>query len=244
MNLSALTHSQVRWRDLRALALPAFCAFIALLILLALGAWQIQRLHWKEGILAQISAAESAPPVYLQGTPGPFEKVEVTGRFRPDLAVMFGAIVGETPQGDRMGGDLVVPLERADGPPVLVDRGWVPDPVPANLPWPSGEAHVAGYVLAPQKPGMFTPAPDAAHRRFYALDPAQIAHALGLCSLAPFTLIAMGSTPFGQYPLPATHLPRPPNDHFQYALTWFGLAGALVLVFGSWAYTKLQNERP
>ena len=161
MTLSALTHSPVRWRDLRSLALPAFCAFLALLILLALGAWQIQRLHWKEGILARISAAEAAPPVPLQGTPGPFEKVEVTGRFRPDEAALFGAIVGTTPQGDRMGGDLIVPLERTDGPPVLVDRGWVPDPIPADVTWPTGDAHVSGYVLAPQTPGIFTPAPDA-----------------------------------------------------------------------------------
>ena len=83
-----------------------------------------------------------------------------------------------------------------------------------------------------------------AHRRFYALDPGVIAAALGLKTVAPFTLIAMGPVEFGHYPAPAIHLPRPPNDHFQYALTWFGLAGALVLVFGSWAYTKLQNERP
>lgn len=244
MTLSALTHSPVRWRDLRSLALPALCAFLALLILLALGAWQIQRLHWKEGILARISAAEAAPPVPLQGTPGPFEKVEVTGRFRPDEAALFGAIVGTTPQGDRMGGDLIVPLERTDGPPVLVDRGWVPDPIPTDVTWPTGDAHVSGYVLAPQTPGIFTPAPDAAHRRFYALDPGVIAAALGLKTVAPFTLIAMGPVEFGHYPAPAIHLPRPPNDHFQYALTWFGLAGALVLVFGSWAYTKLQNERP
>lgn len=241
VTLSVLPHPRVRWHDLRALALPASCAFLALLLLLALGAWQVQRLHWKDGILARIDAAEAAPPVPLRGIPDPYQKVEATGRFRPDRAVLFGAIVQTTPQGDRMGGDLIVPLERTDGPPVLVDRGWVPDPVPPNLTWPAGEAHVSGYALAPQTPGIFTPAPDKSHRRFYALDPAAIAAALGLKQVAPFTLIAMGPTEPGHYPMPATRLPRPPNNHFQYAVTWFGLAGALLLVFFSWAYTKLTS---
>ncbi len=231
----------IRPGAVRRLIAPGIAAFISLLILLALGAWQIQRLHWKERILAQIALAEANPAVPLTGNPGPFQKVEVAGHFRPDLAVLFGAEVGGTPE--RMGGELIVPLERANGPPVLVDRGWVPDPVPASVAWPKGEVRVDGYVQAPLKPGVFTPAPDAKRRRFYALDPAEIGAALGLNQVAPFTLVALGRAVPEELPVPAAHLPRPENNHLQYALTWFGLAGGLVLVFGTWARTMLSDER-
>jgi len=98
-------------------------------------------------------------------------------------------------------------------------------------------------VQAPQKPGVFTPAPDAAHRRFYALEPAVIGAALGLPKVAPFTLVAMGPTRSGVFPEPAQHLPRPPNNHLQYALTWYGLSGALVVVFVTWSRKVLSDER-
>jgi surfeit locus 1 family protein len=228
---------------LRHLLLPGICAAVAFLILISLGCWQIQRLHWKERILAQISTAEANSPVPLSGQPGPYEKVVATGRFRPDLAALYGASLGDTPQGQRLGADLIVPLERPGEPPVLVDRGWVPDPVPANLPWPEGETRVDGYVQTPQRPGVFTPSPDVKNRRFYALDPAEISRTLSLGQVAPFVLVAMGPDKLGQYPVPAQYLPRPPNNHLQYALTWFALAGGLVFVFTNWARTILHNER-
>jgi len=237
------TRTCLRPGALRRLIAPGITAFIGVLILLALGSWQIERLHWKEGILAQIAAGEANPAVPLSDHPGPYQKVEAVGHFRPDLAVLFGDEVGDTPQGQRMGGELIVPLERQGAPPVLVDRGWVPDPIPASLPWPKAEARVDGYVQAPLKGGVFTPAPDLTHRRFYSLDPAQIGAAVGLKQVAPFILIAMGPATPGQLPVPAAHLPRPPNNHLEYALIWFALAGGLVLVFGSWARTMLIDER-
>ena len=228
---------------LRRLLVPGISAAVAFLILIALGCWQIERLHWKERILAQIAAAEANPPVPLSGQPGPYEKVVVTGHFQPDLVALYGAIVGDTPQGERMGADLIVPLARPGKPPVLVDRGWVPDPIPADLPWPNGETRVDGYVQTPLKPGLFTPSPDLKNRRFYSLDPAEIAKTLGLRQVAPFVLVAMGPGKPDELPVLAQHLPRPPNNHLEYALIWFALAGGLVLVFTNWARAILHDDR-
>jgi len=105
---------------------PGLMALVMFLVLLALGTWQMHRLAWKEGILAQIAAGESAAAIPLPEAPGPFVKVRVTGRFRPDLSALFGAEVRDFPSGPVMGAQLVAPLERDNGPPVLVDRGWVP----------------------------------------------------------------------------------------------------------------------
>ncbi len=81
---------------------------------------------------------------------------------------------------------------------------------------------MTGYVRDPDRAGLFRRPTTSRRRRFYTLDPAAIGRALGLREVAPFTLIAMG--PAGGVPDPAQTLPRPPNNHLDYALTWFGLA--------------------
>ncbi|HEX5325305.1 MAG TPA: SURF1 family protein [Acetobacteraceae bacterium] len=232
----------------RRLIGPGIVSLFMLLVLLGLGTWQVHRLAWKQAILARIAQAEAAPPAPLRVqpdpyTPDPYTKVSVTGRFRRDLAALLGAEVRDTPSGPQMGAELIVPLERDGAEPVLVDRGWIPTPAPppTEVDWPSGTTTVTGYVQPSEKGGMFTPAPDLAGRHFYAPDTAVIALALGLPKPAPFTVIAMGPTVAGRYPIPAQHLPRPPNNHLEYALTWYGLAGVLVVMFATWSRKALKE---
>ncbi len=90
---------------------------------------------------------------------------------------------------------------------------------------------IAGYVRAADHGGLFSATDNVQERRFYTLDPEKIGAALGLKDIAPFTLVEIGPTPPQQFPDPEKHLPRPPNDHLQYAITWFGLAAALLVIF-------------
>lgn len=221
--------------SLRRLFWPTLGALIMLLILLALGTWQVHRLHWKEAILAEIARAEAAPPVPLAGNSGPFTKVSVSGRLRNDLAASYGADVRDTATGPQLGTYLIVPLERTNEPTLLVDRGWVPARTSGPINQPQGIVSIAGYIHPADHPGMFSARDDPATRTFYTLDPTTIGATLGLKSVAPFVLIALGPPPVEHYPEPATHLPRPPNDHFIYAVTWYGLAFALVVMFCVWA---------
>lgn len=220
---------------------PGLMTVVMVAILLSLGVWQVHRLAWKERILARIAAAEAAPAIPLPPHPGPFVKVSVTGRFRPDLAVHFADVVRDTPAGPAMGTELVVPLERPDGPPVLVDRGWIPLSFPATVAWPRGSVTVEGYVASAEHPGLFTPRPEPQKRQVYALDPAMIGRMVGLPQVAPFTLVALRSGRQSDYPIPARHLPRPPNHHLVYLTIWFTLAGALVVIFAVWARDVLRE---
>jgi surfeit locus 1 family protein len=216
----------------RGLLVPAASAALMVLVLLGLGTWQVQRLAWKRGILAQLDAAERLAPVPLGTDPSPFAKVAATGKLRPDLAVRYGAEVQDLAAGAIPGAQLVVPLERPGAPPLLIDLGWVPDHgAPPALP--TGDSvTIVGFVHPPAHPGWFAAADDVAGRRFFTLDPAAIGAALGLSAVAPFTLVALGPPPAAtDAPIPAGHLPQPPNNHLQYALTWYGLAAALVVVF-------------
>ncbi len=207
---------------------------LALLILVALGVWQLRRLAWKTALLDEIAAAERAPPVPLTDrTPKLFTRVHVTGVWESKRA-LYGAEV----RGLRLGAQAIQLLDRPGQVPIAVVLGWVPTDATAPPP-ASGAADVTGYVRVPETPGWLSAADDAEGRHFYTLNPAAIGATLGASNVAPFTLVALApEESAGSGPQPATALPRPTNNHLQYALTWFGLAGALVAVFASWAFRR------
>jgi surfeit locus 1 family protein len=219
---------------IRRLFWPALTTAVAFLILIGLGTWQVQRLHWKEGILAQIARAESGPANPLPADPDAYSKVAVTGRLLNDHPASYGADVRDTPAGPVLGTQLIVPLERNDAEPLLIDRGWVPSARREPIDQPNGEVTIEGYVHPGDKPGLFSATDDKATRQFYTLDPATIGAALGLSHVAPFVLVAIGQASPGHWPIPAQHLPRPPNNHLSYAITWYGLALSLVVIFVLW----------
>ncbi|MEO8714781.1 MAG: SURF1 family protein [Acetobacteraceae bacterium] len=215
-----------------------------LLVLLGLGTWQVRRLAWKEAILAQIGAAESMAPVPLPANPSPFQKVRVTGRFLPGADALYGVEVRDTPTGSVMGGQLLAPFA-ADGRVMLVDRGWVPTTATMTAPVvasPGGEVTLVGYARPAEHPRLLLGASDdIAGRLFFTLDPERIATALGLKRVAPFTFVILGPAP-ADGPIPAEHLPRPVNNHLSYALTWYGLAAALAVIFTTWARKRLSHD--
>ena len=167
--------------------------------------------------------------------------MQATGHLRDDLSASYGAEVRDTPAGTQLGTQLIVPLERDDGIAILVDRGWVPDRRPRPLAQADGDVTIEGYVRPSDTPGMFSATDSPATRQFYTLDAPAIGKALGLDRVAPFILVALGPPPPERYPDPARHLPRPPNNHLSYAITWYGLAIALVVIFVLWA-RKVLNE--
>ena len=141
---------------LHRLLWPGVMAMVMLAVLLGLGTWQVMRLQWKLGLLAQIARAEAAPAVPLPAAPDPFTKVQATGHLRDDLAASYGAEVRDTPVGTELGTQLITPLEVPDGDVILVDRGWVPDKRPHPIARAEGDVTVEGYVRPSDKPGMFS----------------------------------------------------------------------------------------
>lgn len=220
----------------RRLLLPALMTAAMLLGLVGLGTWQVHRLTWKTSLLAQIDRAEAAPAVPLTGLPQPFQKLSVTGTFDHGRAVLYGAEVRPTAAGTAMGARLIVPLRRTSGETVLVDRGWAPT-VRDHLAQPGGIVTVEGYARFSEQPGWFSAPDDPPSRRFYTWNTQAIGAALGLADPPPFILVALSTTASGpdNWPDPARHLPRPPNNHLSYVITWYGLAVALVAIFLVWA---------
>lgn len=226
------------WRRIVA---PGIAAFICFWLLIALGVWQLHRLKWKEGILAAIHHAAISAPIPLPEHPTPFEKVSIAGTWIPGKAALYGDEVHDTPTGPVAGGEIIMPLQRPNGQIVLVDLGWVQQQLPVPLPMPTGPTEAVGYLHAPIKAGWFAGTDNPAHGHYYTLDPEKIGAGMGLGPVAPYILIGMGPKPppGSPAPQPAQNLPTPPNNHYGYALTWFGFAFILVFEFIFFARKRL-----
>src|SRR5450432_2351715 len=119
------------------MAVPAF------LVLLGLGAWQLERLHWKEGLIAARAAALAAPPVAVPrdaaaASAMEFRPVRATGVFLNDREFFLGA----SDEAGTTGYHVITPLRLDDGALLLVDRGWIPgslkDPAKRQAGEPAG----------------------------------------------------------------------------------------------------------
>ena len=217
-------------------------AFLGVVLLLGLGLWQLQRLSWKEGLIAERDVRLAAAPVALDraleefdsGRPIEFMKVEVTGTFQNDAELFLLTTAGGVP-----GFEVVTPLLSRDHIVILTDRGFVPESLkdPAKRPGsqPADEVTVTGVLRRHvSSRGPFTPDNDPEGNIWYWWDiPAMLAFA----QVGPDTRVA----PFALHLLPGDgkDLPRPvavdqglTNNHLQYALTWFALAILLIAMSG------------
>jgi surfeit locus 1 family protein len=222
------------FRPLPAMTVASVLAFA---VLVGLGAWQLERLHWKLDLIARADRNLHAAPLPLDArTPdhvaaNEYRQVVGDGRFdNAKEAYAFGT--------DKDGGavyHVIVPFRLTDGRAFLVDRGIVPkemlDPATRRAGQPDGPRRVTGVWRTPDPPGMFTPAPDLKHRIWYARDLAGIAKADGVTLAAPVIVEADAAPNPGGWPKGGQTVVAFHNDHLQYAITWFGLAAVLVGVY-------------
>ena len=202
----------------RRMILPLLFGLVGCAILIALGVWQLQRLAWKEGILAQISARLTDRPVPLPAAPDPardkYLPVRVAGRFTgPGIDVLVSVKEGGA------GYRVIAAFQTEDGRRVLIDRGFLPADQRAR-PRIAATAALLGTLHWPDETDSFTPPPDAARGIWFARDVPAMAAQL---QTEPVLIVAREATGDGITPLPVD--PRGiPNNHLNYALTWFSLA--------------------
>jgi surfeit locus 1 family protein len=219
---------------------------LALALLVGLGVWQLQRLAWKEALIAEVEARAGAPAVeapseadWAKLRPSDYEyrHVRVSGVYDfSRQALVFRAL--EAPRGRYSGpGSLAVtPLRLASGAYVLVNRGFVPQDQREKFQSAAQspeEATVTGLMRSSEPRTWFTPSDDPAHGQWFTRDPAAIAAALKLERAAPFTIDADAGRP-GELPQGGETILAFPNNHLGYAFTWFGMALALVGVFAAY----------
>ncbi|MEZ5786602.1 MAG: SURF1 family protein [Xanthobacteraceae bacterium] len=243
-----------RWPQGRAW-LSGIAALAAFLVLVGLGTWQLQRKAWKDRLLATLSERLSAAPVPL---PPPhewaqvdqagdeFRRVTLTGDLLHDreaLVYTAGSSLRDgAPSGP--GYEVFTPARLADGRIVMIDRGFVPENrrAPAERPdgQVSGPVQITGALRWPETRSIFTPADQPARNLWFVRDPQAIAAAKNV-DAAPFYVAQEAPSPPGGWPQPARLVPRLPNNHLQYAITWYGLAFALLVVSLAFMFRRRDN---
>jgi surfeit locus 1 family protein len=222
---------------------------IALAILVALGVWQLQRLQWKEALLAHVFALQHARAQALEyplrelarGKDVEFTRVSVVC---PGLASAPFLEVYDLRDG-QAGSRLVsvCPLNDQAYGSILVDRGFIPDSSrarPLTDPQERTPVEVEGVLRKPERGNFVTPKNRPGH--WFTHEVAPMAAALGAHAPAPLLLYAESKTNPEIAQLRPAPLPvEIPNNHFQYALTWFGLAGALAGVYLAALFKRMRG---
>ena len=210
----------------------AVLSLTALVVLIALGVWQVERRAWKLALIDRVeqrvhAAAQPIPSraswPAITAAGDEYRHVSVAGRFLHDRETLVQAVTEEGP-----GYWVLTPLQRADGTLVLINRGFVPserrDASTRQGGNPDGRVEITGLLRITEPNGGFLRDNVPQHNRWYSRDVAAIAAARGLQNVAPFFVDADAGSQSGSGPIGGLTVVRFPNNHLIYALTWFTLA--------------------
>lgn len=205
----------------RRMIFPIFLGIAGIAILLKLGSWQLDRLEWKEGVLAEIDARLNAVAVDLPERLDPvadkYLSVGVSGAWLPGEIHVLSSLKGIGP-----GYLIVAPFETDAGRRVLIERGFAPEPA-KNAARPLGVDTVSGTYLFPSEG---TANPDRGRNIWVVRDVAAMAAELGT---EPVYIVAR-TTAIDSGLAPVQVGANIPNDHLEYAITWFSLAAVWLVM--------------
>jgi surfeit locus 1 family protein len=225
-----------------------FTAFMLVLFaaFTALGVWQIERLHWKLGLIAEVdqnlkAAPLSAAEAFALGPRGAqYHRVRLSGRFNNAEETY---VYTTAPGGDAVY-HVIAPFMLDDGRVLMVDRGMVPerlrDPRTRAAGQRNGEQQIAGVWRIPDPPSMFTPPPDLKHRIWFSRDVTAMAKLDCVQISAPVIVEAAAAPNPGGWPKGGQTVVVFRNDHLQYAITWFAMAA---IVLGGWIAFHVSKGR-
>ncbi|MCC6008709.1 MAG: SURF1 family protein [Rhodobacteraceae bacterium] len=224
----------------RAILAPLLIGLVGGSVLVSLGLWQVQRLTWKEGLIAGIEARIHDAPIPLPDAP-----TQERDQYLPVIVEGAGGseelriLVSRRDTGP--GYRIVTTFETGGGRVILLDRGFVPDRA-RNAPRTPAEGRIVGNLLWPNEvDGAFTPAPDIEANVWFARDLPAMAARLGTEPLLVVQREGGAGGPGAPRPWPVdtAHIP---NDHLEYAGTWFSLALFWFGMTGYWLW-RIRRRR-
>ena len=243
------TERSARLRSLWGLSLAVL---ICLAILLGLGTWQLARKSEKEALIARIverSHAEppAGPPPFDEwdAKADEFSRVQARGTFLHDKETLVHGLAPGEPGRALQGFYVITPLKRDDGTTILINRGFVPTELKRPEDRAAGQvasaATVTGMLRASETRTMFVPESDPKRDAWFTRDIPGISAARNLTNVAPYLIEADGTANPGGWPRGGQLRVDLPNNHLQYAFTWFGIAACLIGVFSVFAWRRLHD---
>lgn len=207
---------------------------LGVIVLIGLSVWQVQRLAWKEDLIATLQARLAGAPTALPQNFDPatqeFTRVTLTGRFSGDVGSHGFAdaplLVSLRPHG--AGYRVIQPFDLTDGRRVMVDRGFIPvgaknegGAASRPTPAPEGDLTLTGALRWPEE-GEEGPDFGAGDNVWINRDLDEMAD---LFEAEPVLVVSETSTAVGDWPLARPiEAVNVRNNHFEYAVTWASLA--------------------
>ena len=243
--------------DRRSLLLPGVVAAGAFTVLIALGVWQLERKAWKENLIATLDGADVArrrrrflPLSNGQVSIRPrdeFRRVTMRAQFASAReARVYSGGAGLREDVKSPGYFAFAPARLPDGSTIVVNRGHVDNPNPdaalKPIALPASAIEIVGMLRWPEPPGWFVTPYSERQDLWFARDQRAMAARYGWGEVAPFYIDMESPAPPGGVPRPGKLAVKLRNDHLGYAMTWFGLAGVLVVVFGFWVQSRRRAE--
>ena len=217
-------------------------------IFIALGLWQVERLHWKLDLIARVDArvhAEAQPApgraawATVNSADDEYRHVRVEGTLQNDAETHVYASTDLGP-----GYWVITPLKAADGTTTLINRGFVPtdkrDPKTRPVGQITGPLAITGLLRISEPKGTLMRSNVAADDRWYSRDVAAIAAERHLQDVAPYFVDADNAPNPGGLPVGGLTQVIFPNSHLSYALTWFGMA---IMSLGMAGYLVVSQRR-
>jgi surfeit locus 1 family protein len=214
--------------------IPALFILSSTVLLIGLGIWQLQRMEWKNAIVARTAEAQALPALGdLPDLPDQqaidamaFRNVTLTGKFLHDKSLH---LVGRSKNaGSENGFFIVTPFVLDDdGRTILVNRGFSPVGKEAK---PEGAQVISGVIRPSRVKRYFSPENHPEKNVWFYEDIPAMSLALGI-QLTPVIVEVVGPYQKGVYPIAHTGKVQMRNDHLQYAITWFSLAIIGIIMF-------------
>jgi surfeit locus 1 family protein len=221
------------------------------IVLIGLGTWQLERKAWKESLIAALAMRTSGEPIplpvperwsALSPESDEFQRVTFPATIASGREVLvYGSGSSVRPDVSGPGYWVFAPAESAGGALVVVNRGFLPEGQqdPKTHPPPAGRVDLIGALRWPEPRGWFVPNDDSARNLWFARDHLAMARAKGWGNAAPFYVELESST--GPLPRAGRLTPTLRNEHLQYALTWYGLAAVLAVMFALWLRSRRRD---
>lgn len=223
--------------------IPLLFFISAMIVTIGLGTWQIQRLHWKQGIIDSIEKAKVEEPL---ATLPPnetiaaheFARVKLSGWWEKDIEFHV------TPRyfKDKLGYHIFAPLRLKDGRTVMVNRGWVPADHKdiSKRPESKAEGHTSlvGMIRVGADRNTFTPPSQVEKNVWFGRDVEQMGQAAKLKNVAPVSVDLIGTQDAQILPVPFDGEIKLYNQHLSYIITWYGIALGVLVIFLVYHYKR------
>ena len=222
-----------------------FFAFLGIVLLTCLGTWQLYRLDWKTNLIEERKSGFSGPSITLNYQKNSIAKyfwrrVEVLGAFDHGKELYLAA---RSMRGN-VGFHVLTPFKKSDGKTILINRGWVPrekkDPLSRIKGQVEGEVTLEGILTPGSGKGPFTPANDTVKNVWLYIDFKEMSNFIG--DDLELAVIEVIKTAPGGFPIGGQTRIDLPNDHMQYAITWYALAVILGCIWFLWNKGRLEKN--